>query len=754
MSSPRRVVSRTLTLSCAVFGATAPLGCQQVQELMGGEKPADVPVATTTPTPVATPVPVTPPVTPTAVPIPGTATVDSLLGLVQADTTSMYAVLRQPTALLDLGDEAFKFYDGPVQQMVGMLGVPEVAAGFAIARTGLGEVRSKLTGSGVDLSRGIVITQTGGGNASTVILVSAGQADQVKGLMTALKIPDADKTVCKAIEAAPGYIGCADTEAVLSAYKPGDAAKLRKTIEARLPGVALDDLTLIGYSPDDGGVNVAMSMPPGAGVLHVGLPADSKDTKEALAVLEPGPATTLRFARPGTGFIWARTDMAEMKRRTPGLATAPPPFDAAIAVWNGEMFFGGSSDPAAMQMRLGLSDAKPAAAAIETSAKTMSARIPTTIPGMPGTKVAFETRDLTFGAETTKAAHITVTGLEQASVISHLLGLSLEAWVFAADNSLAFAVGADPAGIARLTGTPNTDATLATLPAATAEDLRAGRVSFVMHVPLDALQGPSLRKALDAALKNVSGYTPEQVRTSMALLSPLSSGTLWITEQNNSSVVHMAITGIGHTADDEGKAALAAAVTVAGGGDPAALFGDLVSKFPGSPRLAAYQARAGSTGAGVLTGSAVGGMVLTGAIVWTAIIGASNKDLATELGVPAKPVEIPKEDPKTAPKADPPKTTPKADPPKTTPKADPPKTDPPKTDPPKTDPPKTDPPKPAPPKTDPPKTDPPKPAPPKTDPPKPAPPKTDPPKTTPPTPAPGKAELKFPTRKPRDPAGK
>ena len=737
MSSPRRVVSRTLTLSCAVFGATAPLGCQQVQDMMGGEKPADVPVATTTPTPVPTPVPVTPPVVmPTAVPIPGTATVDSLLGLVQADTTSMYAVLRQPTALLDLGDEAFKFYDGPVQQMVGMLGVPEVAAGFAIARTGLGEVRSKLTGSGVDLSRGIVITQTGGGNASTVILVSAGQADQVKGLMTALKIPDADKTVCKAIEAAPGYIGCADTEAVLSAYKPGDAAKLRKTIEARLPGVALDDLTLIGYSPDDGGVNVAMSMPPGAGVLHVGLPADSKDTKEALAVLEPGPATTLRFARPGTGFIWARTDMAEMKRRTPGLAAAPPPFDAAIAVWNGEMFFGGSSDPAAMQMRLGLSDAKPAAAAIATSAKTMSARIPTTIPNMPGTKVAFETRDLTFGTETTKAAHITVTGLEQASVISHLLGLSLEAWVFAADNSIAFAVGADPAGIARLTGTPNADATLATLPAAAAEDLRAGRVSFVMHVPLDALQGPSLRKALDAALKNVPGYTPEQARTSMALLSPLSSSTLWITEQNNSSVVHMAITGIGHTADDEGKAALAAAVAVAGGGDPAALFGELVSKFPGSPRLAAYQARAGSTGAGVLTGSAVGGMVLTGAIVWTAITGASNKDLAAELGVPAKPVE--------APKVDPPKTTPKTTPKTETPKTEPPKPEPPKPETPKTETPKPEPPKPAPPKPETPKTEPPKPAPPK-----PAPPKTD-----PPTPAPGKAELKLPTRKPRDPAGK
>ena len=35
------------------------------------------------------------------------------------------------------------------------------------------------------------------------------------------------------------------------------------------------------------------------------------------------------------------------------------------------------------------------------------------------------------------------------------------------------------------------------------------------------LQGPTLRRALDAALKNVTDYKPEQARTSMAL-SPVS----------------------------------------------------------------------------------------------------------------------------------------------------------------------------------------------------------------------------------------
>ncbi len=695
MSPPRRVVSRTLTLSCAMIGAAAPLACQQVQDMIGKKDTPATTVVTDVPTPVVAP-PAVPIVAP---PIPGTATLESLLALVHGNSTGAYAVLRQPTALLDLGDEAIKFYDGPVQALVGLLGMPEIAAGFGTAKTGLGELRGKLSTSGVDLSRGVVVTQAGPGSASTVIVVAAAQADQVKGLMTALNVPGADKTVCKAIDTAPGYIGCADSEAVLAAYKPGDGAARRVAAEARLPGVPLDELTVLGYSPDDGGVHVALAMPPGAGVLHVGLASESAETKDALAVFEPGPPTALRFARPGTGFMWARTDVAEMKRRTPDLASAPPPFDAALATWNGELFFGGSSDPAALQLRLGLSETTAVTKAIEATAKTFGGSVPKTIPGMTGSKVAFDTRDLTFASGTAKAAHVTVTGIEQASVLSHVLGLSLDVWVFAADNSLAVAVGADPTAISRLTEL-NSELTLASLPAAAAEDLRAGRAGFVMHVPLDTLQSPQLRKGLEAAFKNVPQFKPEQARTAMAMISPLSTGTLWITEHSGAGVVHMAIQGIGHTHDEEGKAALAAAVAVAGGGDPAALFGDLVTRFPASPRLAAYQARAGTTGAGALTGSMVGGVVLAGAILWTEVTGTANKELAAELGVPAKveapKVEAPKvETPKVeTPKVDPPKADPpKVDPPKSLPKADPPKVDPPrslpKADPPKADPPKT-----------------------------------------------------------------
>ena len=647
MSLPRQVVSRTLTLSCALIGAAATLACQQVKDLVGGktDEKTDAPATTATPpadgkTDV---VAVTPPPT-TAMPLP-MATLDSLLALVHADGTGPYAIVRQPTALLDLGDEAIKFYDGPVQTLVTLLGTPEIASGFAVAKTGLGEFRSKLAASGVDLGRGVVFTQTGAGSSTSVLLVSAAQADSVKGLMTALGLPGADKTVCKAIDAAPGFVGCADAEATLAAYKPGDAARRRQAAEAGLPGVKLDDLSVLGFSPDDGGVHVAMAMPAGLGVVHVGLPAGGNDVKDAMAVLEPGPATTLRFAAPGTGFVWARADMAELKRRTPDLGSAPPPFDAIVNQWNGEMFFGGSSDPAAMQVRLGLGDAKPAAAALATAAKQFGPMVPKSIPGLPASKVTFESVDVTFGAELTRAIHVAVGGLDQASIVTQLLGLTPDAWLFAVDGSLAFAVGADSKSVARMVGAASADATIATLPPAVAEDLRANKASFVMHMPLDALQGPTLRKALESALKNVPNFKPEQARSTLAMLSPLSSGTLWITEDKGVGVVHMAIQGIGHTSDEEGKAALAAAVAVAGGGDPATLFGELVTKFPNSPRLSAYQTRAGSNGAGVLTGSAVGGMALSGAIAWTYFLGVANKALAAEIGVPTTPppvVEPPK----------------------------------------------------------------------------------------------------------------
>ena len=609
MPLPSRVVSRTLTLSCALLGSAAPLGCQKIQEWTGGgekaeDKKTDAPVAVPGAVPGATQpaVAVTPP---TVVPA-AAATVDSLLALVQADSSEGYMIFRQPDGLLDLGDEIVKFYDGPVVALGAALGAAELATNFAKVKTGLVDVRSKLKDSGVDLSRGLVVTQTGPSSSSAVFLVAAAQPDSIKKLLTALNVPEQPSMVCKSIEAAPGYVGCADSDAVLAAYKPGDASKRRSAAETALPGVTLNDLQVLGFVEEGGGAHIALAMPPGLGVLHVGLPTSADEGRDVAAVLEPGPANMLRFARPGTGFVWFRTDVAEIRRRSPELGSSgQPQIDAAVAAWNGEVFFGGSSDPAAMQLRLGFDDVKAAAGAIEFGGVVGQMGAPKDIPGIPGSKITFETKELTFGAEVAKAIHIGISGVPQADMATQLLGLTPDLWVFAADSSLAIAAGVDATNVVRLTSPAGADATLASLPPALAEDLRANRVGFVMHTPVDALQGPVMSKALDAALKDVPGYKPEQVRSALAMAAPMSSGTLWITENAGQPVVHVALQGIGHTSDEEGKAALAAAVAVAAGGDPAALFGDLAAKYPSSPRLAAYQARAGTTGTGVLAASGV-----------------------------------------------------------------------------------------------------------------------------------------------------
>ncbi len=633
MPLPPRVVSRTLTLSAALVASAAPLACQQIQEWTGGgkedPKKTDTPVAVpgvTAPTP---PVAGTPP---TAMPV-AAATLDSLLGLVQADSSGSYMVFRNPEGMLDLGDEVVKFYDAPVQALGAVLGAQDVATNFAKAKTGLVDARIKLKDSGVDLSRGVVVTQAGPSSSATVLVVAADKPESVKNLLTALGASDAAKMICKAVDAAPGYVSCADDEAVLAAYKPGNGAARRTAAEAALPGVVLNDLQVVGFVADGSNAHIALAMPPGIGVMHVGLPSGGEG-KDLAAVLEPGAANALRFARPGTGFVWMRTDVAEIKRRSPELgASGQPQLDAAIAAWNGEVFFGGSSDPAAMQLRLGFDDVKAAATAVEFGGVIGQMGAPKDIPGVPGSKLTFETKELTFGAETVKAVHLALTGVAQADTATQLLGLTPELWVFAADKSLAIAAGVTEANIARLAAPPSADATLASLPTALAEDLRANRVGFVMHTPVDALQGPVMYKALDTVLKDVPSYKPDQMRSFLAMAAPLSSGTVWITENAGQPVVHVALQGIGHTADEEGKAALAAAVAVATGGDPAALFGNLATKYPGSPRLAAYQARAGTSGNGVLAASGVGAMMLSGVAYWMNVAAqppATPEQLAAE----------------------------------------------------------------------------------------------------------------------------
>ncbi len=662
MSLVRRSVSRSLTASFAVVAALSPLACQQIQDLIGGEKPAEV-APTPEPEPVVAPVPEAPKPVGVAFDAPElppmTVTLDSLLALVHAEGNNQYVVIRQPMAFLDLSDAAIKAYDGPLQKLAGMLAAPDLVTNFTEAKAGVADTRAKLANSKVDLDKGVVITQTGDSTASTVLFFAASEPEAVKDLMVALHIPEASKITCQAVASAPGFVGCADDATYLTNFKPGDAAARRQAAATSLPGVNLDELRLLAYTPDQGGAHIGVALPAGVGVLHVSLPTGDPKVQEAVAVLDPGPATLLRFAQPSSGFIWARTNPTVVAAQS-GQAV-PPPMQGVMNSWNGEMFFGGSVSPAALQMRFGLRDLAAVKPLIEMAGGMLKPNLPKTLPNVKGSQVELETRDVTFGTEAVKAVHASVRGVEYAEAFTHVTGLTLDAWMFAADNTAAFVFGSDLEHIGRMHAPATADALFASLPPVIADDLRAERVTFISHIPLDILQCPTLRSGLDASLKNLPGYNAEAVHSGLALFSPLSSATMWITKVDTHAVVHMAVQSIGHNATDEAREALAAAVAVAGGADAATAFGALATKYPTSPRLAAYQARAGLLGAGGLAGSGFAGAALTGAIGYTIAANVMNKALAGDLAAievveTVTVEETPPADPKPAdpaPAADP-----------------------------------------------------------------------------------------------------
>jgi hypothetical protein len=389
---------------------------------------------------------------------------------------------------------------------------------------------------------------------------------------------------------------------VIAAYKPGDAAALRGKAEAAMPAVKLDDLAMVGYFAD-GNAHAGLSTVAGGAVLHVSAPPDAQEMSDAL---KPGAADLLKFVPPGTGFVWMKLDMDELKKKNPNMQDVPPMLAGPVAAFTGEVLFGGSSDPAALQARFGFTDTSTLAALAELASGFLCPMVPKKIPDLPGSRLACDSKQLTFEAEKTKALHFSASGIPQAKTLADQFGLSLDAWMFAAEGTLAAVVGTDQKGVTRVRAPGAVDATLAALPPALGSALRDGEVGFVMHVPVDSLQSPALGKLLDDSLKSLPGYSPALARTALGIVGPLSSMTMWVSEHGGASVIHFGVQTIGHTGDEEGKAALAAAASA----DPGKAFAELATRYPSSPRLAAYQARAGQGGAGAIVGSSAPALLL------------------------------------------------------------------------------------------------------------------------------------------------
>lgn len=580
--------------------------CNQLPAALSGgggeDKPAaDTKVEAKTDANAATPPPATavPVVAPT-----GPATLDDLLALVHEGAPN-YIVFKSPDTLVGIAESAATSFELPLTALVNAVAPArsgELTQGFSIFKTGLGEARAALATAGTDLARGVVLSESPTNRDKPLLAFSAASPDAAKNLLVALKMPNAAAYTCAAAPARPGYVACGEDAAVIAAYKPGDAKALRGKAEAALPAVTLDDLALVGFFAD-GNAHAGLSTAAGGAVLHVSAPPDAQEMSDTL---KPGPADLLKFVPPGTGFVWMKLDMDELKKKNPGMQDVPPMLAAPVAAFTGEVLFGGSSDPAALQARFGFTDTATLAALAELASGFLCPMVPKKIPDVPGSKLACDARALTFEAEKTKALHFSASGVPQAKTLADQLGLSLDAWMFAAEGTLAAVVGADDKGVTRVRAPGTVDATLAALPPALGGALKAGEVGFVMHVPVDSLQSPALGKLLDDSLKTLPGYNPALARTALGIVGPLSSVTMWVSEHGGASVIHFGVQTIGHSGDEEGQAALAAAASA----DPAKAFAELAAKYPSSPRLTAYQARAGQGGAGAIVGSSAPALLL------------------------------------------------------------------------------------------------------------------------------------------------
>jgi outer membrane biosynthesis protein TonB len=610
---------------------------------------------------------------------------DDLLALAPKSTADHYEgvmiVVRDASVFLDYVDEGANFLSGPVGRLSqaaasnpAFAELAQLSLGYQMGKMQYDAAKVTIQSSGVHLDKGIVIAE--GADGEAIIIYSGEQADALPKLIKSIDAT-ADDLLCKAIETAAGYVACADTQASLDAYVPTGAegaASIRADLATSLPGVDFEASNIIMDVPEEH-LHIAIETPPGLLIMSLAPPQDDEQFNEQIKALVPNQGQLLRGVQPGSGFLWASVSpqllAAEIGSGIASDPSVPPSFKQLATQLSGEFLLAGHYQPAAVAFQVGLTDD----AAWPAVATELGAVLPLLNDAVakevkiPGAVWDIGAVDIKVGTETVTALHAGLSGVPEANVLAQLTGLTIDGWMFAADNSLNFALGATPEAIGHLAeaGADNegpSDGLIAYLPASLSTALTANQVSMIAHVPLDALHSPQSRLLITTALKNIKEVEPDLVLAFFDVMSPLSSGTTWITHTGGKIQLHMAVQAFGHRADDEGKAALAAAVAVSSGGEPAASYGALVAQYPSSPRLAAYKARSGQTQA-ALVASGVGAIVAASALAYPVIEGVRNEEISEELDIEEDAAEKAKEESKVAPKPKPkpkPKPQPKPEP--------------------------------------------------------------------------------------------
>ncbi len=604
---------------------------------------------------------------------------DDLLSLVPKSGSGEYELLmvvRDASVFLDYADEVARFAEGPIQQFAAaakdhrdLEQFVGLSKAYPMFKAQYESVKSSVESSGVHLDKGMLLTKTDG---VSYIIYSGDKPEALGNLIKTFNPDIASDLKCKGLEA-PGYIVCADGQADLDLYEASgaDAATVvRARLAEGMPGVDFEASNIIA---DAEGVFMAVETLPGLMVISMAPPQDESDFKEVADALTPATGKLLGSVQPGAGFIWANVSRELMTREfasefsddSDGPQSAK---DLANKI-TGEFLFSGHYEPAAVALQIGLDDADDWAAVVDA----VSGEMDVVKKGF-NDELAIEGGtwdiglvDVTVAGSTVKALHAGLSGVPEADVLAQMTGLTIDGWVFAGNGALHMALGASPEAIGLVAEASHEGPSAglqAYLPPSLSAALMAGQVSMIAHVPLDSLHSPQTHNLLESALKNVPEVTPAMAIAGLNMMSPLSNGTMWMTHNGGKIQLHMAVQAIGHHADQEGKDALAAAVEVANGAEPAAVYGPLVAKYPMSARVSSYNARAGAAQAS-LVASGVGAMVAVAALVIPAVEGVRNEEISEDLeieeGAADKAKDKAKEDSKKKKKKTKPKPDPKDD---------------------------------------------------------------------------------------------
>ena len=469
----------------------------------------------------------------------------------------------------------------------------------------ISEFNKALVTSGIDLSAGAVIAKKGEDDG--VVIYGSAKADALPALLLTLGEKDGpDK--CVTLASAAGYSVCAKADP--AAYAPGSkAADFRRKLQASLPGVDLERANILASIKNKEGIAVPFSLETGQGMLHLAFTVP--DAREDIVkYLEEGKAPGLGLIAPGQPFLWAQGSKKEIAA---GTKRAPAMAHGMLKTLTGEFLAGGLGSGQGFGILTGLTDPAPASGLVALASMGLG-EIPKELPD--GTKIDVAVKTV----RGTQAVHAKFTGGKQADFFKEL-GYASEVFAFAAGHHAAITFGAGEEvvdTVSSYTGTGPTKEMLKALPLPLAKSLEAGETAAAMHISYDTIQSGSTEKLFDSIAAAVppgefgKSDAKDIIDVFANLMAPLSSTSLWLTHLDDGPVFHLAVQGFAEVGTPEGAAALTAMSAIAGGADRKATYAALAAKYPSSPRVSSYQARAGDLGdpfAAMLVLAGVGGLM-------------------------------------------------------------------------------------------------------------------------------------------------